>query len=465
MPRIKSPRLNRINCLVVLFWLFLVNSLNAVALESITLRKIDKNALSLKNAEFLALTNNPNLGMSQESYKYALMAIREAKLKRLPTFSAFSNYNYSNNPIFVFSALLMQQRFSTSNFAIHNLNNPNPINNFLSAVYTQVPIFTGFQLETAIAIAKLNKDKKNYEQKIIEQETRLKLISTFYGVILSKLKVELTDNSINSAKARLKKIRDLNSTGMVTNADVLNGELELAKIRQLKIIQTGDLAIARAKLASVLGDLSFVDIPVLGQIAKPEFKLLAQEEYFKLAILNRPDYKMSNTDIAISSQNVKNAYGKFLPKANFYAAGINSGNAVVNGGSSFLLGANLSIKVFDATLFTNERKAKIAKQIAYQQYKQKKLDIYVEVVKAYNELIANQEKASVELESINKAKAALKIIQDRYNVGLAGISDLMSAQNAELSTKTDYLAALYESKVSYANLLFTCGILNDTTMF
>lgn len=232
-----------------------------------------------------------------------------------------------------------------------------------------------------------------------------------------------------------------------------------------KIATNAEMAIAKARLAALLGDMSFFDVAVIGDIEPKDIKIENQQYYVGQAILNRPDYKMANTDIAISTQNVRNAFGKFLPRANFYAAGINSGNAVVNGGSSFLLGANVSIKVLDASLFANEKKAKIARQMAYEQYKQKKLDIYVEVVNAYSDYIASQEKLSVNLDSIEKARANLKIIQDRYSVGLAGISDLVAAQNYELTTKVDYVTALYENKIDLANLFYTCGILNDTKMF
>ncbi len=451
--------------IVLLLTLFCQLKSPVLAIEAVTLRKNDKSSMTLSNAEFLVMANNPNLAYSKQSYKYNLMAYKEAKLRFLPTFSAFSNYAYTNNPVLVFSSLLMQQRFTTSNFGIHSLNNPNPINNFLSAIYTNVPVFSGLQLETGLAIARLNKEKQSFAQRLLEQQLRLNLIKEFYKVVLINNKLNLIDNSIEAAKIRLKKIKDLNSTGMVTHADVLTGQLELSKFKQAKIATNAEMAIAKARLAALLGDMSFFDVAVIGDIESKDIKIENQQYYVDQAILNRPDYKMANTDIAISTQNVRNAFGKFLPKANFYAAGINSGNAVVNGGSSFLLGANVSIKVLDASLFANEKKAKIARQMAYEQYKQKKLDIYVEVVNAYSDYIASQEKLSVNLDSIEKARANLKIIQDRYSVGLVGISDLVAAQNYELTTKVDYVTALYENKINLANLFYTCGILNDTKMF
>ena len=168
---------------VLLLALFCQLKSPVLAIEAVTLRKNDKSSMTLSNAEFLVMANNPNLAYSKQSYKYNLMAYKEAKLRFLPTFSAFSNYAYTNNPVLVFSSLLMQQRFTTSNFGIHSLNNPNPINNFLSAIYTNVPVFSGLQLETGLAIARLNKEKQSFAQRLLEQQLRLNLIKEFYKVV------------------------------------------------------------------------------------------------------------------------------------------------------------------------------------------------------------------------------------------------------------------------------------------
>jgi outer membrane protein TolC len=67
---------------------------------------------------------------------------------------------------------------------------------------------------------------------------------------------------------------------------------------------------------------------------------------------------------------------------------------------------------------------------------------------------------------LNVAKAALeqsaeslRILRNRYGAGLATITDLLRAEDADRQSQTDYWHAVYGNAMAYSELLFATGTL------
>jgi outer membrane protein TolC len=58
-----------------------------------------------------------------------------------------------------------------------------------------------------------------------------------------------------------------------------------------------------------------------------------------------------------------------------------------------------------------------------------------------------------------QAAEGLRIVKNRYEAGLATISDLLRAEDAERQSKTNYWHAVYGNTLAYAQLLFATGTL------
>ncbi len=61
--------------------------------------------------------------------------------------------------------------------------------------------------------------------------------------------------------------------------------------------------------------------------------------------------------------------------------------------------------------------------------------------------------------AVDQSTESLRILRNRYGAGLATITDLLRAEDAERQSQTSYWHAVYGNAVAYAQLLFATGTL------
>ena len=86
--------------------------------------------------------------------------------------------------------------------------------------------------------------------------------------------------------------------------------------------------------------------------------------------------------------------------------------------------------------------------------------VRLEVRRAYFDVDASRQQVEVSRTAISQAQESLRINQDRYDTGLITITDLLSAEESNRRSQTDYWEALYHFHTSYANLELASGTLN-----
>jgi outer membrane protein TolC len=62
-----------------------------------------------------------------------------------------------------------------------------------------------------------------------------------------------------------------------------------------------------------------------------------------------------------------------------------------------------------------------------------------------------------------QSEEGLRILQNRYDAGLATMTDLLSAETSRSMARTTLAEAVYRHRLSYAQIEFTAGILNPTS--
>ena len=66
--------------------------------------------------------------------------------------------------------------------------------------------------------------------------------------------------------------------------------------------------------------------------------------------------------------------------------------------------------------------------------------------------------------AMEQSTESLRILRNRYNAGLATMTDLLRAEDAQRQSQNDYWRAVYGDTVSYAALLYATGQLTpDST--
>lgn len=421
--------------------------------------------LSLDTAEQMALQANPETKETAARFQLAKAELSEERAKRLPTLKLLENYSFSNNPVFVFSSLLMQKRFTQNNFDVHKLNNPRPVNNFFTAAFVHVPIFTQLETSTAIARKKLEGEKALNQQELARQKIRFDLIRAYFSVLVAMADQEVADSAIESSRADVKQMQDMQQLGTVVRSDELAMEVQLSEFEQQKAQAEGSQVIALAQLNKALGETSVQPWAVQGQLSDREFTPPPIEQAVEQAMRARPDYIQSQLTLKQRNEEIRAAYGKYLPKVDAYGGVIQDGNALVNGGTSLAVAVNMTFDLFDLKKPAKVREAKAEHAVAQSILTGKANDVRLEVVTAYEHFKVAARKREVALKTVTQAQEALRIIRDRYKVGLTPITELLRAQTACVRAQTNLTSTRFEYYLSYADILRVTGQLTNISAF
>ena len=429
------------------------------------LGQVATEGLTLVDAVEIALRRNPLTRVTTGGRELADAELSEARSHRLPTLITTGSFTRSNNPVFVFGSLLEQGRFGPGNFAIDSLNHPNAINNFRSSLTLRLPVFDQRETQTRIATARIQQQQAEQQASLVEQQIRFEVIKSYYGLLLSRAKLQVTEEAVRTAEADVKRARDLVETGVVVQSDLLAARVQLSQFRQQQIQMTGELATALAALNVALG--LPVDTPQqpLAELVDRRFTLDSLEVLSGQALQNRPDYRRAVLSSQTRTAELHGARGEWLPRVDAFVTAGRSSEHFTNGSGDYATGATVSFNLFDAGRKSRIARAGAAQSIAQAEQEQLANQIRFEVVRAYQQYVTARERLAVAAETSAQASDTLRIVQDRYNAGITTITELLHAETALVQVRSDVLAARYDQYLSYANILLATGQLKDVGVF
>ncbi len=420
---------------------------------------------SLENAVEKALNNNPRTKLAESKIKIAELKVNEAKVGKQPLVQFSQSVVRSNNPVFVFSSLIEQGRFSTSSFGIESLNNPKASTNFRSQVSVQMPLFDQRQTRSRFDQAEIGRRQANLQAESVRQQLRFDVVRAFYGVVLGEEMLRMRKDAVRSAKANRKKSKDMADVGLTNEADVLAAEVELADSEQRKFETENQLITTMAALNLMLGDNPEVERILIGDLEEKYFPICDQDELIRTALENRPDYLSSELAIKYSQRQTKAVKDQKLPRVDAFGNFGYSSPYITNGSADYTVGVSLSYTLFDAGRKLRTEQAVEAETLAEGEKQVLANEISLGVVRAFQNFKTARSKIKVSIKSISQADEALRIVQDRYHFSLTTITEVIRAEAALVRAKYDLLSARYEYYVSYASVLLATGRLTDVRLF
>ncbi len=368
-----------------------------------------------------------------------------------------------DDPVYVFGSRLRQQRFSTPDFALNQLNTPSPRSNFSTRLGGTWNLFDSFASWHGINRAKEMNSAAIHQLERTEQEILFRVVQSFYGVLLASRQLEVAEQSEKTSKAIVDRSQVRYDAGLVVESDLLSAKVRLAGRQQDLIRARNNLDMSRAQLNTAIG----VPLDALYEpgspLAERNFEVSPLVEKEQEAAATRPDLKRIEAQQSAQDLSVAIAKSSFGPRLNAFA-GWQLDNPTFlagGGGNNWLGGIELQIDLFQGgakRAALNRERAIGEKMTALRQAASDA--VRLEVRQAYYDQDASRQQIEVARNAIAQAQESLRINQDRYDGGLLTITDLLGAEEAARRSQADYWQAIYQFHISYANLELACGTLN-----
>jgi outer membrane protein TolC len=419
----------------------------------------DRQSVTLADAVRVALQRNPTV---QAVFAYAQAVhegIAEAKAARLPRVDFSEGFTRGNNPVYVFGGLLTERQFTANDFGLSFLNTPPPLDIFRTQFTAAVPLYDAGQTGHRIKDAKLSAQSAGETGARTRQEVIFKVVKAYTDELLARQNVRVAEAAVKSAQSDLHRSEARQEQGQAVPSDLLSAQVQLAQAQEDLLQAQNAVDLAHAALNVAMGLSEDAATSVASQLAESTFDAGALTDRQQLALKNRPDLREAGLGAERAANDSRMARAEFLPKVNAFGSWEEDNQTfLTRGGNNWTAGVALNFNVFDGGANRARLAAARYRQTQAQaQVAQMAADVKLQVREAYLNLATAQQRVEVSRRAQSEAEESLRIIQNRYEAGLATITDLLQVETAHTSAQKNYLNALFDYRLSYAALELATG--------
>jgi outer membrane protein TolC len=363
--------------------------------------------------------------------------IQQAQSGFWPRVDVTETVQRGNQPVFVFGSLLSQRRFTAANFAIPALNDPDPITNTRTAVAVEQPVFNGGLTRLGVQAARLDREVAIATRDAADQDLAFRAAHAFVRVLQLEATARATEAAVTAAESDRQRARARRDVGLVTESDVLAVDVHLADMRQRQIATTGDLAVARMQLAESVGlplTASVVTVRPVSRLTSTvgEGNALVQE-----ALTRHPSLRQANLQLQRADNGRRTARAALWPTVGVQGGWEFNGATLGAQRSSWVIGAEVGVNVFQG--FADKARigeATHAHTRAAAERERVAQRIEVDVRGALAQLAAARAREEAGRAALTQARESQRIVRDRYESGLATVTDVLRAAEAVLAAES-----------------------------
>jgi outer membrane protein TolC len=333
----------------------------------------------------------------------------------------------------VFGSLLSQRRFTEANFAISALNHPDAVTNTRTTVSVAQPVWDAGLSRLALRAATAGRDLAAAERDRTAQDLAVAAAQAYVRVLRTEAALRAAEAAAAAAETDLQRARARKEVGLVTDADALAVEVHLADVRQRQIAATGDLAVARVQLAQATGLPLTEQIVLVPPAAPPP---APAESLVGDALKGRLERREAQLREQLADTAARTARARFIPTLGVQAGWELNGSAFTNQESSWVVGAQLQWNVFRGFADTARlAEARHARARAGADRERVERAIEVDVRAAAARLAAARARQDAGRAALQQARESQRIVRDRYESGLATVTDVLRAAEAVLDAE------------------------------
>ncbi|MCX6593044.1 MAG: TolC family protein [Acidobacteria bacterium] len=399
--------------------------------------------LSLAAAVGRSLANHPMLAAGQAGVRAAQQGEREARAGRWARVDFSESFNRSNNPVFVFSSLLTQRQFAASNFSLGALNRPDFVNNFQSLVVAEQPLYDGGRARAAMAQAAGGRAEAEADEQSLRLALARRTAEAYLNAVLAREGVRVAAAALESAQASLKTAESIRDAGRSTELDVLAVKVHRAAMAEQLIRRQSEQRQAEAALNEAMGAPLSLRVTLTTDLAPPSSAAPP-------TTVERPEQRIADAQLRQAEALRQAAHAAMLPQV--VARGVFEADRqrfVTDGGANWLAGVTLKWTPFQAGADRARVRAAV-ERINGVKANRKALDsrIALELEQSQEAVISAQARASATEEAVAMAAESLRITKNRYEAGLATVTELLRAETASAESGLRLLAARHNLRLS-----------------
>ncbi len=323
---------------------------------------------------------------------------------------------------------------------------------FTSQLTGQITLFDGFrrfdQLQSAATTIEAR--EATYEQRRFE--TILSVKTSFYNAVAAQDRVGVEQARVDRQLDQLDFVRQRIAQGQATRSDSLNTRVALNNARLALLNARNDARQAAYALAEAMGVEERVE-PVEEATLAADTLRLERAELVRVAEARAPQLRSARLAAEAAEASADAERSGYLPSLSLSGGWDWREGNFPPGNRSWSYRITGSLPLFNGLQReTSISRARDQAQAAAARVRQARLGVRRSVDDAYSQLETARAGLRLAEESVELAREDLRVIQQRYRLGVATIVEVQDRQIALAEAETDVIRRQFDYQVALARL-------------
>lgn len=412
-------------------------------------------SMSLDRLFQMADERNTSIKSFESAVREAEAGIKAAKAERLPDVDASAAFSYLGG------GRITDRDFSNG-FGVHI---PHYGNNF--ALTASMPIYTGGAITSGINLSRLTADMAQANAADNRQRVRILLVGYYLQLHNLKNQERVFEENIALTETLIAHTKKRQAEGVVLKNDLTRYELQLESLRLGRTQVQNQSKIINHQLLTALNIDEDVEI-----LPSESFELKIEEternerHWQQTATDNSPALQRAELGVKMNEEKVQMEKSARRPTVALVAEEHLDGPITIeipniNKNMNYFF-VGVGVKYRFGALYKNNHKikqARLATETARQQQQTAIEGVENAVQAAYTDYQTTVEELKTNLKSVELANQNYDVVSNRYDNGLALVTDMVDAANQRLDAQLKLVSSRINVLYNYYNLKYITGTL------
>ena len=403
-------------------------------------------SLTRRQAEALALRNNPQISIGKLRALQAGQIVREQRSALLPTaYLSLTGVDSSNN---------------NARIAAGGLNNPVIYPRAASGA-TVSQLITDFGRTTNLLSSSQSAAKAEEETSAATTaQIVLAVDQAFYNALETRALLQVADQTVQARQLISDKIRALTDAKLKSDLDLSFANVDLARAKLLQLEARNNYAASLATLSAILGYPDQQPFELAESSAVPEQPEPDVNPLIMQALQQRPEVLALQDQVNSAEKFGRAEHDLWMPTVSALGTvGVAPVRDYHLSNWYGAVGVNINIPVFNGFLYNARAKtADLQTEAVRQKLMDQRNNIARDVRTAWQDSQQAFERISVTQQLREEANLGMRLAQSRYDLGLGSIVELGQAELQKTEADIADTDAQYQYRLTRLVLAYTIGV-------
>lgn len=385
--------------------------------------------LSLQQAVDLALTRNPKIKIAEKGEEKTKVQLDGAKGLQRPSITASSSLGVSD----------------VNDMGVSRSNG--------NRLQLSLPLYTGGKNEMKISKAKDAVTASGLNLGRTKENLVLDTVTAYYNILQTEKVAKVDEETVRNYQAHLANVRDLYAAGSAPKMDLLRSEVELVNAQQTLLKSQNSYEVAVSTLKSIIKMEDGEPLRLSDEAVYSVFSQTVQD-CIAYARENRKDLQQARIAVTQAQKDVEIAKSDKRPSVSL-AVGNGWDKQLLPDNDNHSLSASVSANwnLFDGNVTeSNIKAAQIAVEEAALTLEGETDAVDLAVRESYLNMKEAEKRFHTTQVAVQKAEEDYFIANEKYRAGEGIMLDIIDAQLALSTAKTNYIQAQYDYAMYKAKL-------------